>query len=598
VIESKLQRAVMLHNQGQLARAQTLYEEILALQPRHFDALHLLGVIAAVTGNPRKAVDLIGRAIDIVPNDGVAHNNRGLALQELGLCEAALASFDRAASLKPGYADPHYNRGNLFRDRKQWELALTSYDRAIALRSGYAEAHCNRGIALAELERLEEALASYDRAIDIKGNYAEAHYNRGNLLCTLRRWEAALASYNRAIAVRRDYAEAHSNRAFALRELGRLDEALASSTEAVAQTPAFAAAHSNRASVLLAMNRVDEALSSYETAISLDPGTASTYVNRGMARLLAGNFEQGWADYEWRWKDTSSWIVQEKRAFSQPLWVGDVALAGRSILLHSEQGYGDTIQFCRYAKLVADLGARVILEVPEPLADLLRELAGVSQVIVRGAPLPPFDYYCPFLSLPLAMRTKTSNIPATVPYLKVHESRRRLWQERLGEHRGLRVGLVWSGGFRQDRPELWSGDGRRNVPLASLAAVMHSGMHYFSLQKGQPAESELAEFSRHWDGPVIEDLTQDIGDFADTAAFIEQLDLLISVDTATAHLAGALGKPVWILNRFDTCWRWFLGRSDSPWYPTAWLYRQEKPGDWDGVLQRVRRDLSELKKEP
>jgi tetratricopeptide (TPR) repeat protein len=593
VLDSKLQQAVMLHRQGHLAPARMLYEQILQVAPQHFHALHLLGVVAAATGDPAQAAALIGRALEIVPDDAPAHNNRGAALHALGHWDAALACYDRAAALDPKYADPLYNRGNLFKDLSRWEEAVASYDLAICRRQEYAEAFCNRGICLAALERLDAALASYDRTIALQAAHPAAFYNRGNVLCKLRRWQEAVESYDRAIRLQPGYAEAHANRAFPLKELARIEEALGSCDRAVALNPKFKEAHVNRAGVLLSMKRTDEAIASYDQAIALDPADASAYVNRAMARLLAGDFAGGWSDYEWRWWDTSRWIIEEKRSFSQPLWLGGEPLRGRTILLHSEQGYGDTIQFCRYATLVAGLGAVVLLETPPALAGLMHSVAGVAQVIVKGAPLPPFDYHCPLLSLPLAMKTSLSTIPAAVPYLEPGEDHRRRWRERLGARRARRVGLVWSGGFRPSRPELWSANERRNIPLAVLGALDAADVEFYSLQKGQPAESEVAALSAcNWRGPKMRDLTRDIRDFGDTAAFIEQLDLVISVDTATAHLAGALGKPVWILNRYDGCWRWLLERSDSPWYPTARLYRQERAGDWVGVVERVNADLA------
>lgn len=525
MLEGKLQAAVALHGQGQLARAQAIYEEILSAQPRHADALHLLGVIAAATGNPRRAVALIDSAIALVPTYAPMHNNRGVALQELQQWQAALASYERAAALDPAYADPHYHRGTV--------------------------------------------------------------------LCEQRQWEAALASFDRALALNPHHAEAYSNRAFALKELARLDEALASCDRAVAIKPEFAGGHANRGGVLMAMLRPETALASYDKVIAIEPGNAAAYVNRAMARLLVGDFAGGWADYEWRWRDGSGWIIREKRDFPQPLWSGREPLAGRTLLLHSEQGYGDTLQFCRYAKLLDDRGASVILEVPGALTPLLQSLVGATQIVTQGEALPTFDYYCPLLSLPLALSTSLATIPAGVPYLSPPEVYRRRWQERLPGRRAPRVGLAWSGGFRANLPQLWSGNQRRNVPLEALAALNLSGIEYYSLQTDGHSRSELAGLlEAHWQGPPIQDLTREINDFADTAALIEQLDLVISVDTAVAHLAGALGKPVWILNRFDTCWRWLLDRNDSPWYPTARLYRQASPDDWSGVLQRVRQDLT------
>jgi|HubBroStandDraft_1064217.scaffolds.fasta_scaffold00823_7 tetratricopeptide (TPR) repeat protein len=558
-IAAKLQEAVTLHNQGRLQRAQRIYEEILTVEPRHFDALHLLGVVAAASADPSRAVDLIGRAIQLNPGSAMAHNNRGAALLDLGL----------------------------------WEAALVGFDRAIALKGDYPEAHYNRGNALKELKRWEEALASFDTAIGLRLNDAKAHYNRANVLCAQRQWEAALSGFDRAIALEPDFAEAHSNRGFVLHELRRLDESLASCNRAIALEPDYVEGHCNRGGVLLAQRRVAEALSSYDRALGIDPGHAPGRVNRALALLLAGDYETGWAENEWRWKDRSGWVIREKRNFHQPQWLGRTSPAGKTILLQSEQGYGDTIQFCRYAALVADLGARVILEVPRALAPLLESLNGVAQMVVQGDPLPYFDMFCPLLSLPLALRTTLSSIPAQVPYLAVGEDRRRVWQDKLGERQRPRIGLAWSGGFRPARPELWSVNERRNIPLAKFAALKSLDADFYSVQKGEPAESELAELEASgWDGPNIVNFAGEVGDFADSAALIEQLDLLISVDTAAAHLAGALAKPVWILNRFDACWRWLLNRDDSPWYPTARLYRQNEPGDWDGVIRTLGSDLA------
>jgi hypothetical protein len=340
---------------------------------------------------------------------------------------------------------------------------------------------------------------------------------------------------------------------------------------------------------------LDEALTGYDRAIAIKPDFAAAYNNRAYTRLLSGDFENGWLDHEWRWRNELGASAKDKRHFAQPLWLGNYSLRGKTILLHSEQGFGDSLQFCRYVDEVADLGATVVLEVPKPLASLLASLDGASQIVVQGDALPAFDCYCPLLSLPLAFKTTLSTVPAHIPYLKSRPEKLLFWKEKLGSKRGPRVGLVWSGGFRPNLPAFWPGNSRRNIPLAKLAPLKHPDMEFYSLQKGQPAESELAELvSRGWDGPELIDFSSSLNDFADTAALIENMDLVISVDTATAHLAGALGKPVWILNRFDTCWRWLLDRTDSPWYPTARLYRQPRSGDWDSVVERVRADFKQL----
>ena len=553
--------ALRLHRQGQLSAARSLYERILQREPRHAGALHMLGVIAACTGRPRDAVQLITRAIASEPRDPLAHHHLGLALAEAGQPLAALASFERAAGLREDYAEPCYHAGNVLRGLGRAEQALASFQRAIARRPGYAQAWSDRGL----------------------------------VLCERHEWQEALAHFDRALALEPSLAVAASNRAMPLRELGRLEEAVASCDQALAVDPGAVLAWCNRGSALYSLRRVPEAVVSYDRALMLQPDHAGAHVNRGLTRLLGGDFAGGWADYEWRWRDAGSWVIHERRDFRQPAWRGAEPLAGRRILLYAEQGYGDTIQFCRFASAVAARGAQVILEVPTALVSLVGSLAGVHEVVAHGRPLPPFDYHCPLLSLPLALRTTLADVPAAVPYLHGDVTRRRHWAAQVVRGDRLRVGLVWSGAHRPARPELWSANARRNLPLALLAALPGAGVEYYSLQHDVAARQELAACAAQgWPGPAIRDLTAGLQDFADTAALIEALDLVITVDTAVAHLAGALGKPVWILNRHDACWRWLLDREDSPWYPTARLYRQRRPGDWAEVLGRVRADLQQL----
>jgi tetratricopeptide (TPR) repeat protein len=557
-VDALLQRALALHQRGQLTPAQEIYELILAREPAHFDALHLQGVIASQTGQPARAVELIGRALALRPDNAAAQFNGGAAHQQLGRWEPALVHYDRAVALEPGFAEAYSNRGVVLKDLGRLDAALASCDRAVALRPGFAEAHFNRGVVLYELGRLDAALAAYERAITLRPDYAEAHFNRGIALYDRNQLEPAVASYDRAIACRPGYVLAHVNRGNVLKELGRIDTALAS----------------------------------YDRAIALKPDCAAGHFNRSVLDLLTGRFDRGWADFEWRWQNQHRFAIGAGGTRTEPLWLGREPLAGRRILLYAEQGLGDTIQFCRYAKDVAELGATVILEAQTPLLPLLESLQGVSQLVAPGSPIAA-DYRCPLLSLPLAFSTRLDGVPARIPYLKSSPEKIRFWREKFVDTHKLKVGLVWSGGYRPDQPALWPVNSRRNIPLAKLAALEHAGVEFYSLQKGQPAESELAALKAAG-GPEIVDFTGSLADFADTAALIEHLDLVISVDTATAHLAGAVGKPVWMLNRFDTCWRWLLERSDSPWYPTLRLFRQERAGDWDGVVRKVRSELSML----
>ncbi len=513
-VPEKFQQALALHQSGQFARAQAIYEEILKIQPKHVDALHLLGLIAAQTRNPQRAVELIGKAIAIDPNNAAAHCNRGSALQEL----------------------------------KQFNAALVNYDRAIAIDADFAGAYFNRGVVLHELKQLEAALASFDQAIAIKADFAEAHFYRGNVLRELQELDAALASYNQAIAIRSDFVEAYANRGNVFNELNRLDAARAS----------------------------------YDQAIAIDPDYAEAHCNRAVASLLSGDLEKGWLDFEWRWKIGLGTRHKGKRNFSQPLWLGGDSIAGKTILLHSEQGLGDSIQFCRYARLVSGLDAKVILEVQEPLRRLFENLTGVSQLLAKGSALPEFDYHCPLLSLPLAFKTNLNSIPAAARYLDSDATSVARWEAKLGKRMKPRIGLVWSGSTNHKNDN-------RSIPLADLLPQLPTGLQYVSLQK------EVHELDRRTlrANAHISNFSDELSDFSDTAALCECLDMVISIDTSVAHMSGALGKATWILLAFNPDWRWLLDRDDSPWYPSVKLYRQASLGDWSGVFERVKADLNQ-----
>ena len=558
-IQAALQQGLALHQQGKLAEAKNIYEKILKYNPKHFDSLNLLGIIAAETRDYQSAVDLFGKAIAINPNVALAYNNRGNALLDL----------------------------------KRLDEALASYDKALALKPDYAEAYNNRGSALLDLKRLDEALASCDKALTLNPDYAEAYNNRGNVLLHLKRLEEALACYDKSLALKPDYAEAHYNRGIALRDLKRLDEELASYDKALALKPDYAEAYYNSAIVNQALRLLDAAIANYDRAIAIKPDYADAYWNKSLTLLSSGDFDKGWELYEWRWLIAKTALKQS--VAGKPLWLGVESLKDKTILLHSEQGLGDTIQFCRYATLVAQLGATVLLEVQLPLLELLRGLDGVCQLVAEGSTLPPFDYHCPLMSLPLAFRTTIGTIPANIPYIKVDLTKVAYWQTKLGVHDKPRVGLVWSGGFRPNQPEVWATNERRNIPLTLMSRINSPEIDFYSLQKGEPAESELLRQKHEvWPENNLYNFTHELKDFSDTAALIENLDLVISVDTSTAHLAAAMGKPTWILNRYDSCWRWLLDRDDSPWYPTVKLYRQQRLGDWESVLDQVNTDLSKV----
>jgi tetratricopeptide (TPR) repeat protein len=584
-LHDDIQRARALHQRGMLADAETIYQSVLRRQPGNHEVLHLAGLLAVQAGRAEQGVALIGKALRVNGRSAAAHTDLGAALGSLRRYADALASHDRAIALKPDYAKAHYNRGLALANLRRPADALASFDQAIALKPDYAEAHCNRAVLLAELGRPADALASHDRAIALKPDYVRAYYNRGVVLADLHRHTEALASYDRTIALSPDHADAYANRGVVLAYLLRHEEALESCDRAIALRPDDAAAHANRGVVLADMQRHEQALASYDRAIALRPEWAEAHRNQSHSWLALGHLERGWHLHEWRKRCDRP---AGNRAFPQPVWLGQESIEGKRLFIHREQGLGDTIQFCRYALLAQARGARVVMSAQGPLRRLLGTLGPDIEVIGSDEVPGDFDCHCPMMSLPLAFGTTLETIPHPTRYLAADPATVAAWRRRLALLPGLRVGLCWAGNPRPDQPSAHLIDRRRSTALAQYAPLAQvAGACFVSLQKGEPAaQAAGARLPLH-------DWTDALDDFADTAALIEALDLVITVDTSVAHLAGALGKPVWILNRFDSCWRWFLYRYDSPWYASARLFRQPAHGDWDSVIAAVAAALRE-----
>ena len=572
-----LQQALSLHQGGQLAQAQVLYDRVLQLQPENSDALHLSGLIALQSKNPARAVELINRALVINPGHADAHFNKGNALRKLGQFESALTSYDSAIQLRPEHAETHLNRGIALKELGKFALAISSYDQAISLNPGFMTVYANRGVALAALTQHESAIASFDHAISLEPGIAYTHLHRGISLHALGHYREAAESYRKAIALDPVNPEAHHNLGTSLIQLRQHEAAIASFDHAIALKPGFADAYVNRALAFHEIRQHQAAMDNYNQAIALQPNLRIAHRNLSHLYLLLGDYEKGWEKFEWRLRDDDGKVSQ--RRFSQPLWLGQESLAGKTILLHSEQGLGDTIQFCRYVKLVADLGAQVILEIQKPLAKLLANLDGVATLVTKGSVLPPFQFHCPLMSLPLAFRTRLDNIPASDGYLKADAGKIELWRARLGTKIKPRVGLVWSGNPMQKNNH------NRSIPLTVLTGLLDNKFEYVCLQK-DAKEADRKILAAH---PAIRCFELD--DLSDTAALCELLDLVISVDTSVAHLTGALGRPVWIPLGFNADWRYLLDRADCPWYASARLYREDRLKGWDEVVANIRADL-------
>ncbi len=591
-VDAHVHRGLSLQALGRYAEALESYELALERNPDVVLACFNRANLLSELGRYQEATEGYRRVITLRPDLAEAYCNCGRALYGLGRYVEALEWYAEALERKPDFALACYNRGNALQALGRLEAAVADYTRTIAIDPDFASAYNNRGNVLHDLGRYEAALGSYARAIQLQPDYPSAFSNRGTTLQTLGRLEDALKSYDRAIELDPDCSMALSNRGITLQQLGRHDEALQSYERAIALAPGYTEAYLNRGLALHEQHRFREALQSYDRALELQPSYAEAFFNKSLTQLTLGDYSpQVWSSYAWRWKTKLLCGVAQPK---QPLWTGQFPLAGRTILLHAEQGLGDTIQFSRYVPMVAALGARVLLEVDAALVGLFAGLPGIAEIVSHGQVLPPFDCHCPLLSLPQAFGTTLETIPPPAsfsvdPVLAEHFGRL------LGPRTRPRVGLVWNGGFRSRQSELAAVSKRRDIGIEAISRLNMPGIEFVSLQKGEPSESEfISRYRKLWpDGNMVA-LADRLHDFADTAALVSQLDLVVAVDTSVAHLAASMGKPVWLLNRFDSCWRWLLERQDSPWYPEVRLYRQERPGDWVGVLHRVAADLAAL----
>jgi tetratricopeptide (TPR) repeat protein len=576
-------QALVLFRRGRLAEAKRLARRILADEPRHAQALHLLGVAASQQGNHAEGLRFIDAAMQIEGQSASIHNSCGNVLLALQRFDESVASYDKAIALKSDFAEPFCNRGGALQELKRFDEALASYDRAIALRPNYAEAFCNRGLALQELNRFDEALASYDKAIALTPDYAEAFYNRGLGLQRLNRFDEALASYDRAIALKSDFAEAFCNRGAVLQELKRLEEALASYDQAIALKPNVAEAFYSRGIVLQALSRFDEALASYDHAIALKPSYAEAFWNRALGMLLIGRYEEGWRDYEWRLaaKDFPS----RRPDLELPTWQAE-DLSGRHLLVLGEQGLGDTIQFVRYLPLLAERNCKVTFLAPTKLVRLLRRSIQPAEIVSELKAGQAIDFHVALMSLPLRFNTTLASIPHNVPYLRAEPELEARWKAQIGAH-GFKIGIAWQG-----NPKIAEG---RSIPLEQFVPLSRvPGVRLISLQKHVGLD-QLAGLSKD---AAIENLGEAFDSspdaFIDTAAVMTNLDLVITADTSIAHLAGALGRPTWVALKHVPDWRWLLDRDDCPWYPTVRLFRQPRPDDWASVFARINQELKSL----
>ncbi|NTZ84646.1 tetratricopeptide repeat protein [Burkholderia metallica] len=557
------------------------YDRALMVDPRSFESWFNRGLVLRELQRPADALQCFERANAIRPGMAAIMAERGRTLIDLDRPGEALDAFNEAIAADPARIDVLYNSAVALERLGRADEALARCERVLAFDPDHVRAHASRGNALLQLKRHDDALAAYARALALDPHSAETLCNRGTALRYLKRYDDALASYDAALARDAGFAEAWTNRSNVLQDLHRYDEAMASLDRALALRPDHATNWLNRGNLYFETARPDDALAAYDRAIALHPDYAEAHFARASLYLIEGDFARGWPEYEWRLRDAQ--LARHYRPFTQPAWQGDTPLDGRTVLIHAEQGFGDTLHFCRYVPLVAARGARVVFEVQPQLRALMASLPGPVDVIARGEPLPAFDCQAPLLSLPHAFRTDEATIPYAGAYLHADPQRTRQWEALLGERRRPRIGIAWAG-----NPE-HRNDHNRSIDFARLAPLFDLDVDWISLQKPVRERDEALLAA----APVLR-VDDELGDFADTAALIGALDLVIAVDSAVAHLAGALGHAVWVLLPEPAEWRWMRTRGDSPWYPSARLFRQAAPGDWTSAIDAVRAAIAPM----
>jgi tetratricopeptide (TPR) repeat protein len=586
-VRKRLQQALALHRVGDLAGAERTYREVLHLQREEPSALHLLGVVRGQRGDYPEAIALIRRAMRVAPAGAVMLSDLGMALAGAGRTADAIEAYSRAIAMDPGFVPAYNNLGNAQLASGHAGAAAEAFRRALAVRPDYVEARGNLAAALNAQGLWQDALEHAKAALTMDQGFVEARNSAGLALMRLGRNEEAVDEFRIAVEGRPDYVEALSNLGNALRTLLRDEEAIGVYSRALELRPRHVPALIGRAGAYTSLHRTAAAIEGFGAALAVDPGSAEAHFELSLILLRDGRLSEGWSEYEWRWRKAE--FTSPARGFAQPQWDGTESLAGRTILLHAEQGFGDTIQFCRYAALVRAAGARVVLEVQRPLETLLRGLDGVDALVAQGDPIPDFDVHCPLLSLPRALGTTLDSVPAKRSYLDPPADAAAAWARRLSTDRAWRVGLAWAG----RRTHTY--DRARSLTLAQLSGPLAvPGIRFYSLHHELGDE----DMQRAGEAPNLAHFGADLAGFDSTAGLAAQLDLVISVDTSLAHLAGALGRPLWLLLAYTPDWRWLLDRDDSPWYPTARLFRQRSPGAWDEVLARVADALREVTTAP
>ena len=569
-----------LHQAGHLDQAEPLYRKILAREPKNPDALHLLGVIRIQRGQHGAAIDLIRQAIALRPNVAAYYSNLGWALTNAGQPSEAAGCFRKVVALQPGNAAAFNHLGRSLQNLGQIDEGIAASIAAVRLRPDIAQYHLDLALAYSQRNRHDLAIPAYREAARLEPTNANLWHNLAVALAEGGRHEEAIEVFNKTIELNPGLSWGYSSKGVSLAHLGRQQEAMDCLRHAIEIDPNSPAGYNNLGNLLQDQGKWEEAMEQFRKAVALDPARVPARWNLARVLLLLGHMKDGWAEFESRLKLPHLGL---KRDFPQPQWDGSDP-SGKTMLLHAEGGYGDALQFIRLAPQVTRRGAKLILECQPALVPLLERMTGLDRAIARGQPLPAFDCQIPLQSLPNVLGITLENLPNQVPYLSAPPDRVQRWKERLAAETKTRVGLVWSGSQYVDH-ELRTRTIDVFAPLAEAP-----GVKFFSLQKGDDSRQAPPQ------GMDWADFSAELNDFADTAALVQNLDLVVTVDTSVAHLAGALAKPVWVLIPFLCDFRWMLSRTDSPWYPTMRLFRQTKPGDWETPVAEMAAALPGFKR--
>jgi tetratricopeptide (TPR) repeat protein len=617
-ISSSLSLAIQHYNAGNFVESERICKNILSERPEQFDVLHLLGVISLEQGNFDAAINYFEKAIKLKETNPYAYFNLGNVYAKKGDVDQAILCYEKAVRLNPQFADAYhnlafllqkkgcfdeaidnykmslklnpelidayYNIGTILQDRKQLDEAEAYYKMALRHDPAYVDSYYNLAGIYRDKEQFDDAVKYYQRALQFNTNLFDANLNLGVILGKKGDVDNAITYYQKAMQLNPNQIGIHNAIGSILREKGMLDEAIRHFRKELLIHPDNADAFCNMGNVLHEKRQMDEAISYYKKAMELNPEHIDAHWGFALTLLLQRDFPQGLREFEWRLKIHQ--LILKRHVYSEPMWNGS-DISGKRILLISEQGIGDTIQFIRYVPLVAQRGAKIVVQCHKELTSLIRGMDNIEAVVSHDEHIEGFDTYCYLLSLPHIFNTIPETIPVRIPYVTADPVLRDKWKERFSDDDGkIRVGLVWS-----SNPKNTMLHYKKSFSLHTFSPLTNfNGVTFYSLQKGEAA----AEVKNPPVGMKLVDYTEEISDFSDTSALIENLDLVISVDTAVAHLAGAMGKRVWTLLPFVPDWRWMLDREDSPWYPTMRLFRQPSGGDWAAVIAQVRDELLKL----